>query len=60
MELRWKIRSMLEKSKSSMPNMTKMELKAMKSLRLTKILGLFRQTKAIAQWCWMNPNTRIS
>jgi hypothetical protein len=33
MEFRWKIRSMLEKSRSSIPNMTKKELKAMKSLK---------------------------
>jgi hypothetical protein len=31
MEFRWKIRSILEKSRSSTPNMTKKELKAMKS-----------------------------
>jgi hypothetical protein len=36
MEFRWKMRSMLEKSKSSMSNMTKKKLKAIKSLRLNK------------------------
>jgi hypothetical protein len=36
MEFRWKIRSMLEKSKSSKPNMTTKELKAIRSLRLNK------------------------
>jgi hypothetical protein len=28
-----------------------------KRLIIAKILGFFRQTKATAQWCWMNPNT---
>jgi hypothetical protein len=36
MEFRWKIRLMLEKSKSFMPNMTKKELKAVKSSSLNK------------------------
>jgi hypothetical protein len=36
MEFRWMIRSMLEKSKSSMPNITKKGLKAVKSVRLNK------------------------
>jgi hypothetical protein len=35
-EFRWKIRSMLEKSRSSIPNMNKKELKAVKYLRLNK------------------------
>jgi hypothetical protein len=33
-EFGWKIRSMLEKSKSSRPNMTTKELKAIRSLRI--------------------------
>jgi hypothetical protein len=45
MEFRWKIRSMLEKSKSPMPNMTKMELKAMKSLRLNKDIRILQEDK---------------
>jgi hypothetical protein len=36
MECRWRIRSMLEKSKSSILNLTKKELKAVKSLRLNR------------------------
>jgi hypothetical protein len=40
MEFRWKIRSMLEKS--SMPNMTKKELKAAKSLRLNKDIRILQ------------------
>jgi hypothetical protein len=35
-EFRWKIRSMLEKSKSPRPNLSKKEFKAMRSLRLNK------------------------
>jgi hypothetical protein len=36
MEFRWKIRSMLQKSKSSTPNMNKKEMKAVKLLRLNQ------------------------
>lgn len=46
MKFGFKIRSMLEKSKSSMPN-TKKELKAMKSLRHYKDTRIL--TKAVAQ-----------
>jgi hypothetical protein len=43
MEFRWKTRSMLEKSKSSsMPNITKKELKAVKSLRLNKDIRILQ------------------
>jgi hypothetical protein len=59
-EFRRKIGSTSEKSKSSRPNMTKKELKAVKYFRLKNVLGFFRQTVTTAQWCWMNPNTRIS
>jgi hypothetical protein len=37
MGFRWNIRYMLETSKSSMPKMSKKELKAMKHLRLNKM-----------------------
>jgi hypothetical protein len=42
MEFRWKIRSMLEKSKSSTPNMTTKEFKAVKSLRLNKDIRILQ------------------
>jgi hypothetical protein len=45
MEFRWKIRSMLEKSKSSRRNMTTKELKAVKSLRLNKEIRILRVGK---------------
>jgi hypothetical protein len=45
MEFRWKVRSMLEKSKSSRPNMTTKELKAVKSLRLNKDIRILRADK---------------
>jgi DNA topoisomerase VI subunit B len=45
MEFRWKIRSMLKKSKSSMPNMTKKRLKATKSLRLKKHIRTIQEDK---------------
>jgi hypothetical protein len=38
MEFGWRIRSMLEKSKSSRPNTTTKEMKTIKSLRLNKLL----------------------
>jgi hypothetical protein len=60
MEFRWRIRSMLEKFKSSKPNVTKKELRALKSLRLNKDIRLFRQIKAIARWCWMNLSIKKS
>jgi hypothetical protein len=44
-EFRWKFRSMLEKSKSSIPNMTKKELKAMKSLRLNRDIKILQAGK---------------
>jgi hypothetical protein len=45
MEIRWKIRFMLEKSKSSRPNMTTKELKAVKSLRLNKEIWILQADK---------------
>jgi hypothetical protein len=45
MEFRWKIRSVLEKSKSFMPNMTKKELKAVKYLRFNKDIRILRIDK---------------
>jgi hypothetical protein len=51
MEFRWRILS-------STPNLTKKELKAVKSLTLNKDIRIFTLIKAIAQWCWMS--TRIS
>jgi hypothetical protein len=42
MEFRWKIRSMLEKSKSSRPNMTTKELEAIRSLRLNKDIRILQ------------------
>jgi hypothetical protein len=45
MEFRWKIRSMLEKSKSSMSVMATKEMKAMKSLRLIKDIGVLQADK---------------
>ncbi|PNF20184.1 hypothetical protein B7P43_G16972 [Cryptotermes secundus] len=45
MEFRWKVRSMLEKSESSRPNMTTKELKAVKSLRLNKEIRILRADK---------------
>jgi hypothetical protein len=49
MEFRWKIMFMLEKSKTSRPNMAEKELKAITFLRL-------HHAKASALWCCMNPN----
>jgi hypothetical protein len=45
MEFRWKIGSMLEKSKSSRPNMGKKELKSMRSLRLNKDIRILHADK---------------
>jgi hypothetical protein len=45
MEFRWKIRSMLKRPNSSMPNTNEKELKALKSSRFNKLLKIFRQTK---------------
>jgi hypothetical protein len=42
MEFRWKIRSMLERSKSSRTNLTTKELKAVKSLRLNKDIRILQ------------------
>jgi hypothetical protein len=47
MEFMWKIRSMLEKSKYSGPNMTMKELKAVKSLRLNKGFRILNSEKGI-------------
>jgi hypothetical protein len=44
MEFRWKIRFVLEKSKSSILNMTIKELKSVKSLRLSEDVSI-RQTE---------------
>jgi hypothetical protein len=41
-EFRWKIRSMLAKSKSSVSNVTKKELKAMKCLRLNEVIRILQ------------------
>jgi hypothetical protein len=45
MEFRWKIRSMLKKCKSSRPNMTTKELRAVKSLRLNKNIRILQADK---------------
>jgi hypothetical protein len=45
MEFRWKIRPMLKKSKSSRPNMSKKELKAVRSLRLNKDIRITEADK---------------
>jgi hypothetical protein len=45
MEFWWKFRSVLEKSRFSFPNMTKNELKAMKSLRLNKEIRIVQADK---------------
>jgi hypothetical protein len=45
LEFRWKIRFMLEKSKSSRPNMTTKELKAVKSLRQHKDTRILQADK---------------
>jgi hypothetical protein len=45
MELRGKIRCMLKKPKSSMPNMTTKELKAVKSLTLNKDIKILQVDK---------------
>jgi hypothetical protein len=42
MELRWRIRSMPEKSKSLEPNLTGKDLKALKSLRLNKDIRILQ------------------
>jgi hypothetical protein len=45
MEFRWKIRSMLEKSKSSRPNRSKKQFKAVRSLRLNKDIKILLADK---------------
>jgi hypothetical protein len=45
MEFRWKIRSMLEQSKSSRLNTTMKELKTVKSLRLNKDITILQADK---------------
>jgi hypothetical protein len=45
MEFRWKIRSMLGKYKSSRPNMTTKEFRAVKPLRLNKDIKIFQADK---------------
>jgi hypothetical protein len=45
MEFRWKIRSMLEKSKPSLPNVNKKELKAVISLGLNKKICILQADK---------------
>jgi hypothetical protein len=45
MEFRWKIRSMLEKSKPASPNMTKQEFRALKSLKLNKDIRILQADK---------------
>jgi hypothetical protein len=45
MEFRWKIRSMIEKSKFSRPSMTTKELKTVKSLRLDKDIRILQADK---------------
>jgi hypothetical protein len=44
-EFQWKIRCMLEKSKSSRPNMTTKELKAIRCLRLKKDIKILQADK---------------
>jgi hypothetical protein len=41
-EFRWRIRSVLAESKSSVPNVTKKEMKAMKCLSLSKIIRILQ------------------
>jgi hypothetical protein len=45
MEIKWKIRSILETFKSSRPNMSKNEFKAIRSLRLNKDIGILLAEK---------------
>jgi hypothetical protein len=45
MEFRWKIRSMMEKSKSSRPNMTTKKFKAVNPLRLNKDIRILQADK---------------
>jgi hypothetical protein len=45
MEFRWRIGSMLEKSKSSKRNVTKTELRAVKSLSLNKDIRILQADK---------------
>jgi hypothetical protein len=45
MEFKWKIRSMLEKFKSSKMNMSKKELYAVRSLRLNKDIKILHADK---------------
>jgi hypothetical protein len=42
MELKWKIRSVLKKSKSSVRNVARSELKTIKSLKLNKNIKLLK------------------
>jgi hypothetical protein len=49
MEFRWKIRSMLENSKPSVPNMAKNELRATKSLKLNKDIRILQADKGNCQ-----------
>jgi hypothetical protein len=61
MEFMWKIRPMLEKSKSSRPNITNCKgVETHEIFEAQQRLVFFRLTKATAQWCWMTPNTKIS
>lgn len=45
MELRWKVRSMLEKLKSFVPNMASKELKAIKPLKLNEDIRILQADK---------------
>lgn len=54
------MRSILDKSISSIPITTTKELKAVKYLNSTKILRFFGQARVTAQWCLTNPNKSIS
>jgi hypothetical protein len=58
MEFRWKIGPMLDKSKSSKPNITTMELKAVKSLKLNKYIRILQADQG--NCTVVNLNTRKS
>jgi hypothetical protein len=57
MEFRWKIWSMLVNSKPSLPNVTKNELRPMKSLKLNKDIRILKETKKTVLLCCKTPST---
>jgi hypothetical protein len=60
MEFRWKIRSMLEKSKSSRPSMTTKELTAIKSLMFNKDIRSLQADKGNCTMVSDEPNTKAA